>query len=73
MTDWALGVCGTVSYSVELYPKQNYTTADADTLELIWSAQKAALLNLITNAELGTGGRLTDTSGAAVTGAVIIV
>ncbi|MDC7226260.1 MAG: DUF2817 domain-containing protein [Spirochaetales bacterium] len=47
VNDWALGVTGSVLYSVELYGDQYFTTGDAVLLEEIWDRHKQSMLDFI--------------------------
>ncbi len=71
MGDWALGVHGTASYSIELYGDQYFSVEDSDILDSTWEAHKEALINIILSAEAGTGGIVVDTNGQPVAGAEI--
>ena len=71
VNDWALGTKGSVCYSVELYGKQNYTTANALLLDSIWDAHRDAILGIIEKSSLGTGGRLLKHDGSPAAGAMI--
>lgn len=71
MADWALGTLGTVSYTIELYGDQNFTTDDAGLLDEVWNAHRSAMLSLIKAAELGGGGIVQDASGSPLADAVI--
>ena len=71
MADWALGTHGTVSYSIELYGMQNFTTEDSYLLQQTWDANRQAMIDLILAAEQGTGGRVVDNFGDPIQGAEI--
>ena len=71
MADWALGTHGTVSYSIEIYGDQYFTTDDSYLLESTWNANKEALMEILLSAELGTGGIVKDSSGNIVMNAEI--
>ena len=71
MSDWALGERGAVSYTLELYGGQNFTTADSWALEQCFQAHRDATLEMIQTAELGTGGFVENESGTPVADAEI--
>ena len=71
MTDWALGNYGTVSYSIELYGDQNFTTDDYFLLDQTWDANRQAIIDMVLSSEQGTGGRVVDSYGSPVQGAQI--
>ncbi|MBI9107333.1 MAG: DUF2817 domain-containing protein [Spirochaetales bacterium] len=71
MADWAMGTSGAVSYTIELYGAQNFTTDDSYLLDETWSSHKAAMLELIKKAELGSGGIIIDSNLSPVEDAVI--
>jgi hypothetical protein len=65
MADWAMGIQGSVSYTIELYGGQNYTTEDYFLLDATWEAHREAMLSLIKKAELGSGGVIINSSGGS--------
>lgn len=71
MSDWALGIHGTVSYSIELYGDQDFTINDSDILDQCWTAHKDAILDIVKTAALGSGGIITDSDGTPLSGANI--
>ena len=71
LSDWALGIHGTLSYTIELHGEQNFSVYDSYQLVTTWDAHKTALLDIIRCAELGTGGRVVDGSGSPLEGVEI--
>jgi len=71
MADWAMGTSGAVSYTVELYGAQNFTTEDVDLMESTWMAHSAAMIELLKKAEDGSGGIVVDSDGSPVENAAI--